>query len=127
MTKKDGRGSAPIAAEQVSIYRRVHPALKSLLDEMRELSKKQPDVAVNKFKLGFVNEKLQEANVVLGDQWRPLKTFLEFDLAALPSNSDVVIILSQYLGSLNRWHTEHTHRDHLGKRVWKTDPPLPAD
>ena len=65
MAKKDGRGSAPIAAEQVSIYRRVHPALKSLLDEMCELSKKQPDVAVNKFELGFVNEKLQEANVVL--------------------------------------------------------------
>lgn len=127
MAKTTGRGSAPISAEQVSIYGRVHPALKSLLDEMRELSKKQPDVAVNKFKLGFVNEKLQEANLVLKDDWRPLKTFLQFDLAALPTNSDVVIILSQYLGSLNRWRSEHTQRDHLRNLVWKTEPPLPAD
>ena len=124
MAKKHSSSGGGILVRQVELYRRVHPQLKAMLEEMRELSKKRPDDAINKFKLGFVNEKLRDANAILGDDWKPLSTFSEFDIDALPSNSDVVIILSQYLGSLIRWQSANTFRDHIRRNLWNTDPPL---
>jgi hypothetical protein len=124
VAKKDGK--LRLSLEDVAVYRRVHPQLDSLLDEMRELSKKQPDGAVNKFKLEFINDKLRDANSILGDEGRPLRGFQEFDAAGLPSNSDVVMIVSQYLGSLTRWKGDRTERQ--GPYMfWSTEPPIRVD
>jgi hypothetical protein len=112
-----------LTAEAVALFSVVTPQLRSLLSEIRELSKKHPDGSVNKFKLGFVNEKLGEANSLLGERDRPLRTFGQFDVDSLPSNSDVVLILSQYVAALDRWQTARTYRD-LVTLMWKTDPPI---
>lgn len=97
------------------------------MNELRELSKKQPDGKVNKFKLGFINEKLADANGILGSQWKPLRTFEQFDVDDLPSNSDVVLILSQYTGALTRWQHDNTYSDGLIGRMWRTEPPTEVD
>lgn len=123
MAKSDRSSRASLTFEHVGVFTRVQPQLTDLLEEMRELSKKKPDDPINKFKLAFINDKLREANAILGDDGRPLKSFEEFDAALMPSNSDVVMIVSQYLGSLNRWRSAHTRREG-GYTFWDTDPPI---
>jgi hypothetical protein len=69
-------------------------ALSGLLARMAAISNKSPDQAVNKFKLSVINEQLKIANDILLDQARPFESFEAFDETALPSNSDVVVVLS---------------------------------
>jgi hypothetical protein len=76
-------------------------------DEVSVLSKSKPDNPLNAFKLRFINDKLAEANDVLVGDYQPLKGFTVFDDANLPTNSDVVMVLSQYLTRLNAWKSEH--------------------
>ena len=71
--------------------------------EMSVLSKSKPDNPLNAFKLKFINDKLIEANRVLVGEYQPLKGFTVFDDATLPTNSDVVMVLSQYLTRLKAW------------------------
>src|SRR4051812_14627208 len=110
MAKRPSNGPT-IPVEHVTLFKAVRPQIKALLEEMRELSKKHPDGAINKFKLRFINEKLQDANVCLSESYRPLKGFEQFDANDLPTNSDVVLILGQYSGALVRWEAEHVYRD----------------
>jgi len=71
----------------------------SLYDEFDKLSKKSPGDAVNKFKLKLINELIVKANEALGER-RPFESFETFDEDELPTNSDVVVILSQYRRAL---------------------------
>lgn len=124
MAGKSNKVAGAISLQQVELFRFVLPQIESLLEEIRELSKKKPDDAVNKFKLGFINEKLDEANEILGGDGRPLKTFERFEVDSLPSNSDVVLILSQYQGALKRWKSAYTFRDAMGTWYWNAKPPV---
>lgn len=73
-----------------------------LYEEMSILSKKSPNDAVNKFKLKFINRQLSESNTLLGARYRPFDDFEVFDEDAIPQNSDVVFILSQYLQCMEK-------------------------
>jgi hypothetical protein len=77
--------------------------IEGFYDEMTVLSKGKPDNPLNAFKLKFINDKLTEANSVLVDEYQPLKGFTVFDDTAMPTNSDVVFVLSQYLNRLKAW------------------------
>src|ERR1700752_2801121 len=76
---------------------------------MALLAKSKPDNLVNTFKLEFVNEKLAEANAFLIGEYKPFASFTQFDLERLPSNSDVVLVLLQYLACLERWRSAHVY------------------
>lgn len=78
-----------------------------LYEEMSILSKKSPNDAVNKFKLKFINRQLIESNNLLGEHYRPFDDFEEFDEDAIPQNSDVVFILSQYLQCMEKLRGDH--------------------
>ena len=78
------------------------------LTDINELSKKKPNDAVNKFKLKFVNTLLNTANKIIDDKNKPFDSFEVFDEDDLPSNSDVVLILSQYLACLKKFGKEQT-------------------
>ncbi len=77
--------------------------IQGFYDEVSVLSKGKPDNPLNAFKLKLINEKLTEANGVLVGEYQPLKGFTVFDDTALPTNSDVVMVLSQYLTRLKSW------------------------
>ncbi len=109
-----------VTAGQVATFDRLNNQLPRLYNEISTLSKKSPDGAVNKFKLGFINEKLSEANELLGDDSKPSKQFTIFDMDSLPTNSDVVIMLSQYLNALKAWQSGRIHNDGFERR-WNTD------
>lgn len=65
--------------EQVDTFEKVQAQLEGLHSEISALSKKSQNDALNKFKLKFVNQILTEANVVLGDGYKPFGNFQIFD------------------------------------------------
>jgi hypothetical protein len=93
--------------EDVWEFEKLEQQLHSFLDEMSELSRKKPNDPVNKFKLKFVNTTLDKLNRLLAD-YRPFEDFQQFDVDALPSNSDVVVILAQYAAATYNFRREHT-------------------
>ena len=108
-------------AKDVDFFEKVKGQLQQLHNEISVLSKSKPDNPINKFKLGFINEKLSEANRILTGDFKPFKDFTMFDTDELPTNSDVVMVLSQYLDCLEAWRSAHVwHVSGLGFR-WKTN------
>ena len=49
-------------AKDVDFFEKVRAQLQQLHNEVSALSKSKPDNPINKFKLGFINEKLGEAS-----------------------------------------------------------------
>jgi hypothetical protein len=81
----------------VDIFEKLSGQLISVYEEVSLLSKKSPTDAVNKFKLKFVNKLISESNEYLADKYKPFEDFNCFEEDDIPQNSDVVLILSQYL------------------------------
>lgn len=79
----------------------------SFYGEIGILAKKSPDSLINEFKLNFINDSLNDMNAILEDK-KPFKSFSSFDLDKLPSSSDVVVILAQYLKSAANFYNENT-------------------
>jgi hypothetical protein len=71
--------------------------------ELSALTKKSPHDALNQFKLKFINSVLKKCNQVLGKKNKPFEDFSEFDTEVLPSNSDVNMMLSQYIEAIRRF------------------------
>ena len=88
--------------------------------ELSTLSKKKPDGPVNKFKLKYVNDLLKKADSLLGERYCPLDGFHGFDADELPTASDVVFVLSQYLKNMDKFRHDHTFMSG-GDCVWRLD------
>lgn len=78
-----------------------------LYEEMSLLSKKNPNDAVNKFKLNFINSQLAICNEILSKGYKPFDDFEKFSEDDVPQNSDVVFILSQYLQCLEKLRSDN--------------------
>ena len=77
-------------------------------EEISLLSRKSPNEAVNKFKLKLLNKILGDANVLLGEEYKPFDTFEEFDVEDdVMTTSDVVMVLSQYRKELDRFRGDN--------------------
>jgi hypothetical protein len=94
--------------------------LQSFYEEMNTLAKKSPNDALNKFKLGLVNSVLQKTNTFLGKTRKPFIDFENFDEAAIPTTSDVLVMISQYLRAFEKLRTENIYID-LGNWYWSID------
>jgi hypothetical protein len=94
-------------AADVDRFEKLTVQMEHLLADSRELSKKSPDSPINKFKLGLVNDILNRANDFLSKRDRPLPDFECFTEDSLPTCSDVVIILSQYKGCLEKYKSDN--------------------
>ena len=77
----------------------VSSIIRTLKFEFRELSSKKPNDQVNTFKLKYVNQAIEAANEVLQDN-KPYADFDKFSEEDLPTNSDVLMMLSLYLDVL---------------------------
>lgn len=102
--------------EEVSFFESVQAQLQSAYKELGALSAKKPDDLINKFKLRLVNRILDSANDLLEED-RPFEDFSQFEEDDLPSNSDVVLILSQYLHNLEKLRADNivAEYDYEGK------------
>lgn len=97
--------------KEVNNFEKVQAQLESLHAEISTLSKKSSNDALNKFKLKFVNQTLSGANELLGVNYKPFNDFEKFDDEDLPSNSDVTLILGQYLNCMEKLRTDNICRE----------------
>lgn len=103
--------------EDIYEFVKLEQQLHSFLDDISELSKKKPNDPLNKFKLKFINTTLLKLNAILKDD-RPFAEFEQFDVDDLPTNSDVVLLLSQYAAAVLRFRMENTTTDDDDESVW---------
>ncbi|GHT69488.1 hypothetical protein FACS1894110_19030 [Spirochaetia bacterium] len=93
--------------EDIDLFVKIQSQLEELYNEISALSKKSQNDALNEFKLEFVNNLLEESNKILGEKYKPFKQFSKFDNDNIPTNSDVVMILSQYLSCLENLRSDN--------------------
>ncbi len=109
----------------MELFEKVNTQLEMVYEELTSLSKKSPNDAVNKFKLQFVNKILKDTNLLLDAKHRPFDDFSMFDEEALPTNSDVVFILAQYLGCMENLRAENVQQmDYSTNWYWVIDGAL---
>lgn len=113
MASSDGRVTTRDKAEA---WETAMPLLQAMFDEFRELSKKKPDGAVGKPKIAVVNRLLGKCRGVVQDE----DTFPFLDLLnedEIPQNSDVVLMLSQYMAALKTFRSTYYVWDD-GEQSW---------
>ena len=96
--------------QAIEKFEKTSGQIEGLHREISALAKKSPNDALNKFKLSFVNTALAEANSVLGSAYQPFASFTQFNEDDVPSNSDVAMILAQYLEELERMRADNLTR-----------------
>lgn len=106
---------------QIEEYSLLMPLFSTLLVEIKELSKKKPDDAINTFKAKSINKVLERVKKLLDNE--PTNEFLEIiDIDSLPSNSDVVIVMVQFETALNKFFHKYTKKSRYGSnRIWNND------
>ena len=118
--------------KEIDLFLKTKSQIKTMYKEISELSKKKPNDAVNIFKLNLINKILKDANQLLKDNYKPFDGFEIFDEDKLPSNSDVTIVLSQYLNAMeilrcdNIMESSHYYYWKVDGKISniKTDDPL---
>ena len=101
-------------------FEKTDAQLSGLYKEITELSKKKPNDAINTFKLKFVNEIIECSNELLGDKYKPFSSFDVFNEDDLPTNSDVVVVLAQYINCLERLRMDNVVQE-FGSWYWKVN------
>lgn len=107
---KDSKSSG-ITEKKFEVYEKLRIQLPSMYEEMQLLSKKTPNGPINKFKLNLINQILSQANEILDEANKPFDNFTIFDEDDLPSNSDVVMVLAQYIQCLNKYRIANSSKD----------------
>lgn len=117
--KKDDLGYT--TPQQVEEFERIVNQLDALHKEFVAQAKSKPDTPVNKFKLRMLNEKIAAANLILAEGLKPFEGFTAFDDDEFPTNSDVSLVLTTYLTSLERWRSAHVTYVSGQGWFWKTE------
>lgn len=77
-----------------------------LYEEMKDLTKKSSKETLNEFKIKSLNRVLKPLRELLKEQ--PTAMFLDLlEDDSLPTNSDVVIVLSQYLSAMKKYEERY--------------------
>jgi hypothetical protein len=97
---------ASTTINKVNLYEVTMPLIKAMFDEFKELSKKKPEGAVNKSKIKVVNRLLGKCREVLQSELS-IEYLDLLDEDDLPQNSDVVLMLSQYVAAMKKFHDDH--------------------
>ena len=117
MKKNDS--NLPSNAE-VNQFLMLRELVTGLYDEMKDFAKKSANETLNEFKIKSLNRVLTPLKVLMKDQ--PTALFLDvLDESSLPTNSDVVIILSQYLTAMQNYEDRYYKLDNFKhKKRWNT-------
>ena len=109
-----------ITKAEADQYEMLYPILSSVYDEIKELSKKKQDGALNDVKVKMANRVLSKVKALLADD--PTNEFLDLlDEEKLPSNSDAVLIIAQFRAAMHQYKDKHFgYFPSLGE-VWDTE------
>jgi hypothetical protein len=104
-----------LTPQQVDTFEILQAQFDSLYEEMQTLAKKSPNDAINKFKLGLINLLLGRANLYFKDLniSSPFNDFKNFHEDQLPFNSDVLLIISQYIACLEKFRADHISNKYM--------------
>ena len=92
--------------------------LESAYIEMKDFSKKNPDAALNERKVKSLNRILKDIKDILKHE--PTASYMDIlDEEMLPSNSDVVLTMSQYRSALENYRKKY-RRHHNYDIFWHT-------
>ncbi len=109
---------------EVNQFLMLRELVTGLYNEMKDFTKKSANETLNEFKIKSLNRVLIPLKEVLKDQ--PTALFLDvLDESSLPTNSDVVIILSQYLSAMQKYEDRYRKNDpsrHVIRWNTKEDP-----
>lgn len=105
---------------EVNQFLMLRELVTGLYDEMKDFAKKSANEALNEFKIKSLNRVLSPLKELMKDQ--PTALFLDvLDETSLPTNSDVVIILSQYLTAMQNFEDRYYRLDKFKhKKRWNT-------
>lgn len=106
--------------EDVDNFEKLQSQLEGLHSEISALSKKSQNDALNKFKLKFVNKIIIDSNKLLGEKYIPFPVFSSFNEEDIPTNSDVAMMLTQYLSCFEKLRADNVKQDY-GKWYWVID------
>lgn len=91
---------------QVEQFDMLFPILDSVFNEIKELSKKKQDGALNELKVKMTNRVLAKVKSILNDD--PTVEFLDLlDEQVFPTNSDAVLIISQFKAAMQQYKNKH--------------------
>lgn len=96
-----------MTTEEIEDFKKILNQLEGLYEEISTLSKKSYTDALNDFKLKLVNQVLERANELLGDDYKPFDDFSLFNNDDIPTNSDVTLVLSQYINCMESLREEN--------------------
>jgi hypothetical protein len=105
--------------KDIEKFEKIQAQLKGLYNEISMLSKKAPNDGINTFKLKFINLVLSEANAILKEKSKPFNEFKSFEEDELPTNSDVTLILSQYMNCMEELRADNIQRNDRGYWCWR--------
>ena len=100
--------------EDIQEFEKLIGQLKALHAEISQLSKKSPNDGINTFKLTLINRAILRANTILGVEYVPLDDFEGFNEDDVPSNSDITMVIAQYLEEAERYRSNHVGQKHAG-------------
>lgn len=102
--------------EQIRLYETITPLLTAAYSELKELSKKKQDDSLNIGKVKMINRLLLKAKDILKKE--PTNEYLDIlDEEELPTNSDAVLIVSQFISALSTFKVAHRIIEGFSK-VW---------
>jgi hypothetical protein len=104
--------------QEVDTFEKLQAQLDGLHNEISALSKKSQNDALNKFKLKFVNQILNDANQLLGDKYKPFNDFHIFEDEDMPTNSDVAMMLTQYLNCFEKMRSDNVKKQDNYPQHW---------
>ena len=105
MAKKKNEEKLPSKAD-VMKYIMLYDFLESAYVEMKDFSKKNPDSLLNERKVRSLNRILKDIKEILANE--PTSAYMDIlDDEMLPSNSDVVLTMSQYRSALENFRKKY--------------------
>lgn len=99
--------------QEVDNFEKLQAQLEGLHNEISALSKKSQNDALNKFKLKFVNRIISDSNELLGENYKPFSDFETFEENDMPTNSDVAMMLTQYLSCFEKLRADNVKQERL--------------
>lgn len=98
------------AEADIEKYSLLKDMLKAQANEFDKLSNKKPDGQLNEMKINMVNRILEPLNEMFKNE--PAFEFLEIlNKDEIPTNSDVVLIISQYFTAIEEFRKRYYIRD----------------
>lgn len=99
--------------QEVDNFEKLQAQLEGLHNEISALSKKSQNDALNKFKLKFVNKIISDSNELLGKNYKPFSDFETFEENDMPTNSDVAMMLTQYLSCFEKLRADNVKQERM--------------